>query len=219
VEVLIRYLEEEKNCLPPGGFFDVLESLKLIGVLDRWVIGRIVRSLVGHHEAHKNWNVPRYSINLSVDSLLDPGFCKQVADTLRKSGLPPGKLKFEIGEADAEANLEAVGRLSAAVSPFGCGLTLTAYKGRLLPPGSLRRIGVDSVKINSDGVCDCDLNYTVGHAQAIQLACAREKVKTIAEMVEGTEVLEAVRQLGFDYAQGYAVGAPVPLHALDSLAQ
>lgn len=219
VEVLIRYLEEEKNCLPPGGFVDVLESLKLMGVLDRWVIGRIVRSIVGHHAAYKNWNVPRYSINVSVDSLLDPGFAKLVRDYFRKNDLPASKIWLEITEVDAEEHSEAVRNLTATIVPAGCGLTITSYKGRLLPPASLRRLGADSVKIDSQGVCDFDLNYTVGHTQAVQLACVREKITTIAEMVEGPEVLEAVKQLGFDYAQGYTLGVPAPLPSLSSPGQ
>jgi EAL domain-containing protein (putative c-di-GMP-specific phosphodiesterase class I) len=36
-------------------------------------------------------------------------------------------------------------------------------------------------------------------------------IKTIAEHVENEEVLEVVKDLGIDYAQGYYLGKPEPL--------
>jgi EAL domain-containing protein (putative c-di-GMP-specific phosphodiesterase class I) len=34
--------------------------------------------------------------------------------------------------------------------------------------------------------------------------------RTIAEFVENKEILEALREIGVDYAQGFAIGAPEP---------
>ncbi len=34
--------------------------------------------------------------------------------------------------------------------------------------------------------------------------------RTIAEFVETVEVMEALREIGIDYAQGLAIGAPLP---------
>jgi EAL domain-containing protein (putative c-di-GMP-specific phosphodiesterase class I) len=36
-------------------------------------------------------------------------------------------------------------------------------------------------------------------------------IKTIAEFVESNETLEAVREIGVDYAQGYIISKPVPI--------
>ena len=35
--------------------------------------------------------------------------------------------------------------------------------------------------------------------------------KTIAEFVENETILEKLREIGVDYAQGYGIGRPVPL--------
>jgi EAL domain-containing protein (putative c-di-GMP-specific phosphodiesterase class I) len=35
--------------------------------------------------------------------------------------------------------------------------------------------------------------------------------KTVAESVEDTAVLEKLREIGVDYAQGFALGLPVPI--------
>jgi EAL domain-containing protein (putative c-di-GMP-specific phosphodiesterase class I) len=36
-------------------------------------------------------------------------------------------------------------------------------------------------------------------------------IRTIAEFVEDQETLQAVRQVGIDYAQGYAIARPAPI--------
>ena len=39
-------------------------------------------------------------------------------------------------------------------------------------------------------------------------------IKTIAEFVENTDILEALRELGVDFAQGYGVAKPAPLEEI-----
>jgi EAL domain-containing protein (putative c-di-GMP-specific phosphodiesterase class I) len=41
--------------------------------------------------------------------------------------------------------------------------------------------------------------------------------KTIAESVEKRETLNALRSIGVDYAQGYAIAAPAPFRRLHAL--
>ena len=41
--------------------------------------------------------------------------------------------------------------------------------------------------------------------------------KTIAEFVENKQVLDLLKELNVDYAQGYGIGKPVPLDHLISL--
>ena len=39
-------------------------------------------------------------------------------------------------------------------------------------------------------------------------------IQTIAEFVENNDILEALRKLGVDYAQGYAIAKPAPLEEI-----
>ncbi len=42
-------------------------------------------------------------------------------------------------------------------------------------------------------------------------------IGTIAECAESEEVVEQLRKLGVDFAQGYAMGFPIPLNGLKLL--
>jgi EAL domain-containing protein (putative c-di-GMP-specific phosphodiesterase class I) len=43
--------------------------------------------------------------------------------------------------------------------------------------------------------------------------------RTIAEAVESPEILEELRRIGVDYAQGYGITAPRPLSTLEANAE
>lgn len=215
IEVLVRYVEEEKRLLPPGGFFEVLESLNLMSVLDRWVINRVVRSLVGQHDAQRDWNVPRYSVNLSVDTLYEAEFCRLVAEYFRKYRLPPDKVRFEIDESDAQVHAVELAKVTSNLSLIGCGFTLTSYTGDLVPPSSLQALRVDAVKM--DGKALTDPNPAVSSrskGRAIYSMCRNLGIRIIAEMVEDPQTLDKLKQIGVDYAQGYAIGRPAPLQTV-----
>jgi len=218
IEVLIRYIEEEENLLPPGGFLEVLESLNLMSVLDRWVLNRVIRSLVGQHKVQRNWDVPRYSVNLSVDSLYVDEFGELVSQYFRKYHLPPDKLRFEVDESDASVHAEALKTLTSKLCPMGCGFTVTSYTGGALPPVSLPSLGVNTVKIEGTRITSAHpAGVPTLKGKAVHQICRELGIRVIAELVEHHETVEKLVKLGIDFAQGYALYRPVPLRTLGAL--
>ena len=100
-EVLIRLREEEKAMLPPGEFLPVFEHYGLMPDLDRWVVRKVVQHLA------RGSRIPRFTINVSSQTLDDPAFPKAVALELVSAGVPGTAVHFEISEADTIARLEA----------------------------------------------------------------------------------------------------------------
>src|SRR5688572_32795682 len=82
-EIFVRYAEEEDKLLPPGGFFPTLERLKLMPMLDRWVIHRVIRWYAEKKKSTKHWPSAQCTINLSLDSILDKDFPTFVGDQLK----------------------------------------------------------------------------------------------------------------------------------------
>lgn len=217
VEILIRYEEEEKKSLPPGGFIDVLENLNLMSMLDRWVINRVVRSLADHHASQKAVDVPRYSVNLSVDSLYETEFCALMREHFHGNRLPRGKLWLEIDESDAQVHAVELAKLTSNLRPLGCHFALTSYTGDCLTPPTIKDLGVDAVKIDGQLISEIHRNVRAcAKVRAIHGMCKKLGIRTIAEMVERPETLQKLEKLGIDYAQGAAIGAPVPLRSLGS---
>jgi EAL domain-containing protein (putative c-di-GMP-specific phosphodiesterase class I) len=105
-EVLVRLREEEKALLPPGEFLPVFEHYRLMPDLDRWVVRDILRQL------KRGLRIPRFTINLSSQTVDDPEFAKAVALALIEAGVPGKSLLFEISESDTLHHLEAAIRLA-----------------------------------------------------------------------------------------------------------
>lgn len=96
------------------------------------------------------------------------------------------------GAAGFVENVRKLGH-SCALDDFGSGLSSFAY---------LRNLPVDYLKIDGQFVrnlADDPIDRVMGK-------------KTIAEFAETEAVLERLRSIGVDFAQGYSIGYPGPLN-------
>ena len=82
-------------------------------------------------------------------------------------------------------------------------------------PGGTPTLAVDFLKIDGQFVRNAP-NDAVDCAtvRCIQEVAHVVGKQTIAEFVEGPEVLQLLRELGVDFAQGYAIHRPEPIDAL-----
>ena len=107
-EIFVRLQEEDEKLLPPGSFFPMIEEVGMLPVLDRWVVNRMARHVRAGLKANSIWNVPRYIVNLSDETLADEDFGQYVLQYADESYLSGGVLGFDISCDSAVANMESV---------------------------------------------------------------------------------------------------------------
>jgi EAL domain-containing protein (putative c-di-GMP-specific phosphodiesterase class I) len=90
---------------------------------------------------------------------------------------------------------------------FGSGLSSFAYLKNL--PVDFLKIGGGFVK----GILENPMDLAMVNSIS-DIARVMGK-QTIAEFVESDGILEKLREVGVDYAQGYAVGEPRPFEGLN----
>jgi EAL domain-containing protein (putative c-di-GMP-specific phosphodiesterase class I) len=211
-EILIRFQDEDDGLLPPGTFFEVLERSPMISLLDRWVINRLLRWMLAKSRDDASWAPPRSTVNLSSESVASADFPGYVSEQLNKSGIPGGRIAFEIAEADAIRRAVAVEKLAAELKPSGCGVLISGYTGQHLSVRMLHAMGMEGVKLHRRIVQHAhNENEYLESAVAIVGACRGWRLKTIAEFVELPETLDLFAAMGVDYVQGWGLGAPAPL--------
>ncbi|WP_439510356.1 ammonium transporter [Marinimicrobium koreense] len=216
-EVLVRMLDENGGVIPPGAFMPAAERYSVATAIDRWVVANTL-AWVGDDRRKRGRVSGDYSINVSADSITDRDFLDFVLSCLQRSQVPPESICFEITETSAIANLSSAIRFIERLKSIGCRFALDDFGSGVSSFGYLKNLPVDFIKIDGSFVKDICRDSTarvmVGSINNIGQEMG---LKTVAEFVESADILEALRELGVDFAQGYYLGKPKPLTALQEV--
>lgn len=207
-EVLVRMLDEQGGLVPPMAFIPAAERYDLMPLLDRWVIRHAFAALA-QQAPGTSW-----AINLSGASVCDEGLLEYVLAQQRASGVALENVCFEITETAAVSNLAHAASLIQDLQAQGCRFALDDFGAGMSSFAYLKHLPVDYVKIDGSfirGILHSPTERAM--VESInQIAHVMGK-QTIAEFVEDEAVLDCLRAMGVDYAQGYGVGRPAPLPA------
>jgi diguanylate cyclase (GGDEF)-like protein/PAS domain S-box-containing protein len=210
-EVLLRMAEDDGRIHLPSDFLRAAERYGLMRAIDRWVIHNAIHTLREQPAPFLDL-LQLCAINLSPVSLGDEGFLEFVTAELAGSGVPPAKLCFEITETAAIENLPHAQRLMAQLAAQGIRFALDDFGTGMSSYSYLKELPVSFLKIDGKFIKDIvtdsldramveSINQ-VGHVMGIQ---------TVAEGVTNAAVVERLKGLGVDYAQGNWISPPRPL--------
>jgi Amt family ammonium transporter len=216
-ELLVRMRDEAGRAVPPGAFLPAVERYNLSVRYDRWVIGAAVEWLRAHANGLRG-RAGRFFVNLSRDSVADPTTAVYVREALATSGVDPRWLGFETSEGIAIAQLGKANQLISRLRDLGCVFGLDDFGSGVSSFAYLKALGADYLKI--DGMFVGNISQDrVDYAMVRSIKdIGHEMGKTvIAESVENEAVLEKLREIGVDYAQGFGVGRPEGLEKITAV--
>jgi EAL domain-containing protein (putative c-di-GMP-specific phosphodiesterase class I) len=126
--------------------------------------------------------------------------------------VPPQRLIIEITETAAIVNLDRARALAETLQRLGCLLALDDFGAGFASFTYLKHLRFDVLKIDGEYVRGLRDNPTDRLVVAAVVAIARGLgTPSLAEFVTDSDTLDAVRALGVDYAQGFHLGAPLPI--------
>ena len=204
-EILVRLVDEEGRMHQAGEFIPTAERYHQVVAIDRWVVRTTLQAM---RDAAAD-QLHHCAINLSVQSMSDTDFLPFVLEQLEQSGVAPERICFEISEAAAITNLDAVLVFINAIKARGCKCALDDFGAGLCSFTYLKELPVDYIKIGGSVVRDMG-HDSVNQAmvEAMQRIGRLIGVKTIAGSVEDSALKEKLIALGIDYAQGYGIAEP-----------
>jgi diguanylate cyclase len=218
-EILLRMLDADGTMIPPGAFLPAAERFHLASRIDRWVLRTTINWLLCRPE-----NAPEIDmlcVNLSGQSIGDRAFHRQAAEMLLDAGPKVcAQLCLEITETAAVTNLADASLFIDQVSNLGVRIALDDFGAGASSFGYLKNLDVDILKI--DGQFIRDIMKDPLNEVAVRCFIDVAKVlnlKTVAEFIDKPEVLQRIRELDVDYAQGFLLHKPEPIDvAIGSLA-
>jgi PAS domain S-box-containing protein len=203
-ELLVRMIAPNGEVIAPGAFLPVAEEHGLIRDIDRRVF-----DLAIIHAAAGN----RVTINVSAESISEPGLFRYVEDQLVAHDVDPEAVIFELTETALVRN-EAVAHLFIeSIRRMGCGVALDDFGTGYGSFRYLKHLPVSMLKIDQEFVRDLDGETSTVNRHVIEATVALARgmgQTTVAEGVETESALAIVRDLGVDYAQGYLFARPAP---------
>ena len=206
-ELLLRLKGEDNQIILPNTFIPAAERYGLMTSIDRWVI-RSALSILGTKLRNRDL---RLSINLSGNSLNDDSLLDYVRDQFNKHAVPPEWVCFEIIETAAIQNLSKAQHFVSEIRRLGAQVALDDFGSGLSSFKYLKTLSVDFLKIDGSFVKDMlESQNDKAMVAAIHQVGHIMGLYTIAEHVEYEEIIGQLKEMGVDYAQGYALGHPKP---------
>lgn len=202
LEALLRWDDPELGAVSPTLFVPVAEECGLIVPIGRWVLDTAC-------QIASRWPAGTVvCVNVSVHQILAGDLLGDVSAALAKSGLPVTQLEIEITESVFSHDLDYVCSVleelrtlgvSLAIDDFGTGYSSLAY---------LRRLPVDTIKIDRSFIQDIDQN---AHKllQGIVSMARDLGFHVVVEGVETDEQQNLLVAMGVDYLQGYLISRPM----------
>jgi diguanylate cyclase (GGDEF)-like protein len=210
-EILLRMRDDDGSAVPSSAFFSAAERYQLMPQVDRWVVSKTIASLMEHPEVVRDVGA-LFSVNLSGQSLSDDDILEFIEDEIATAGLPATSLGFEVTESAAVSNLEKAQQFIGALHERGCSIALDDFGAGLSSFAYLKNFAVDILKIDGGFIRDIAENrISESMVAAITQVAKVMELETVAEYVENEKTRKLVAELGVHYAQGHAIGKPVPL--------
>ena len=209
VEALLRWHHAARGPVPPAAFIPIAEGSDLIVALGGWALRRAAADAARHPE------LGRVSVNISARQLAAGVLPAQVDLALAESGLAPERLELELTESLPLAEGTQVAAMLGALRGRGIGLALDDFGTGYASFARLRRLPFNTLKLDQSLVAPVP-------GQPADLAILRAvrdlgramRLRLVAEGVETPAQRVLLAELGFDEAQGYLFGCPMPLEML-----
>lgn len=206
-EVLLRLTDREDKPILPGAFMDIAERNFLMTDIDTWVVNHLLSTLEKCDRTI--WDHHRFSVNLSGASLNNESFLQFLKRRLTECPLPAELFCFEITESVAVSDLDRIVSFINSLKEIGCSFALDDFGKGVSSLTYLKSLPVDYLKIDGSFIRELNVNPSSKvMVEAINHIASGFGLKTVAEFVENETILDSVRDLNVDYAQGFHLGRP-----------
>jgi len=206
-ECLVRLIDEDGKHISPFFFLDVAKKTNLYHQITHRVISTAFKVFSQVPEKE-------FAINLSAEDILHSKTVDYLESQILKYNIG-NRVVLEIVESEGIDSFKEVTDFIIKMKSLGCKIAIDDFGTGYSNFSYLMQLKVDLIKVDGSLIKDIDHNPNSQVICSTILKFSNElEMSTVAEFVHSEEVLAYVKDMGFDYFQGYHLGEPEPIHNL-----
>ena len=216
-EALTRW-QRSGGILSPIEFIAVAEEIGLIVPMNRQLLLEACQHLRSWQSEFPS-NAPlTMSVNITSREFGQPDLASEIRKLLEQTGVDPGCLQLEITETIAMDDAEKSGHVLSQLKALGARLSIDDFGTGHSSLSRLRRIPVDTLKIDRTFISHMDTDPESREIVRIIIMLAHNLgLKVVAEGTETEEQVNLLKQLNCEMAQGYFYARPADGQAMAKL--
>ena len=208
-EALTRWTHPERGPISPAEFIALAEETSLIVPVGDYVLDQVCSAL--QQLAPGDAAEPLFvALNVSGRQLDDPALLDRFLAVVHAHGLQPAQLKIEITES-LVLDYVQVSRIIERCHAAGIKVALDDFGTGYSNLGHLHKLEFDTLKMDQGFVRQMHEPRCLAIVHAVVVMAHSLGCNIVAEGVETQAQLDALRELGCTYAQGYLIGKPLAL--------
>jgi len=205
VEALARWTSPKLGRVPPDRFIAVAERCGMIHSVTLLLLRKALA------DAARLPDDIGLSFNLSSHDLASPETVIAILAAVRQSGLDPRRITLELTETALMRDFEGAQKAITLLRALGIKIALDDFGTGYSSLNYVHRLPLDRIKIDRGFMADVESDLGRSVVITILDLCQNLGLDGIAEGIETTEQLSAVRRHGCRYVQGYLIGVPMPM--------
>ncbi|MBQ7776187.1 MAG: GGDEF domain-containing protein [Lachnospiraceae bacterium] len=217
VEALIRWQDiEEHKMISPGVFIPAAEKNGTIIPIGNWVLEESIRQ---YAEWRKRFRYPLImSINVSAIQYMKEDFVEHLIAIIEKYHVEPKYIELEVTESVLIEGFDSVVDKLMELRDYGIRVSLDDFGTGFSSLSYLKKLPIDTLKIDKSFIDTVltDAPTRVITESIIQMVKTLG-LETVAEGVEEEQQYEYLHAIGCDIIQGYYLGRPQSVEAIERL--
>ena len=199
-ECLARLIDASGKILSPVLFIPIAKKIKVYNIVTQTIIEKSFATFED--------NNLEFSINLSIEDIMSSSIFNFIMNKL-KTSIAASRVTFEILESDAIEDFKKVERFISEVKRYGAKIAIDDFGSGYSNFAYLTHMSADYIKIDGSLIqnMDVDKNALIV-VETITNFAKKLGIKTIAEYVHSSIIMDKVKELGIDYAQGFYIDEP-----------
>ena len=200
-ECLARLIDENGKILSPFLFIPVSKKIKIYKDVTRTILAKGFETF--EHNEYE------FSVNLSIEDIINNEVFAFIMEKL-KTSRAASRVTFELLESEAIQDFQKVKRFVNEVRRYGAKVAIDDFGSGYSNFSYLTQMKIDYIKIDGSLIKDIDVDEpTLLVVETIVDFAKKLGIKTVAEYVHSSVVMDKVKELGIDYSQGFYIDEPM----------